>query len=294
MKILITGASGLVGSRFVELSKFKSFITAPSSSELDITELEDLRKFSSDVIINFAAYTNVSEGESQRGDKTGECWQVNVDGVKNILEAIIGSKTKFIQISTEYVFSGSKDDPGPYAEDHKPEKVSSKLTWYGFTKAKAERLVFDRLKEKTTIVRLVYPVRAKFDQKPDYLRKMLKLFDEGKIFPLFTDTKISISFIDDLCLLLDRIIETGVYGVFHCASRDMASPFKLCSYLLEKTRGVQNIVRPALYSDFLKTTGNPVRYPQFGGLKIKKTEEKLGLKFSTWKEIINKLAEQRI
>lgn len=284
MKILVIGASGLVGSRFVELHRNKDELLTPDHKELDITQ-KNLDIKGADVVINFAAYTNVGEGENQRNNKNGDCWRINVEGVKNLLEAV-GKNVLFIQISTDMVFSGSS---GPYSEDDLPETDSNKLTWYGFCKAEAERLV-----KNHTILRLVYPVRSKFDRKLDYLRKPLKLFDEGKLYPMFTDQQVSFSFIDEVCLALEKIVEKRIKGVFHASSSDVTNPFELYTYLLEKAHGVKNVVKPSKLSDFLKTISSSVRYPMFGGLKVEKTEKELEIKFSTWREIIDKLVEQGI
>lgn len=288
MKILVIGSSGLTGSRFMELSKFRNCLVAPSHQDLDITQPFTIKE---NIVINFSAYTDVSSAENQRGDKNGECWRTNVDGVRNILEACGRSKSRFIQISTDYVFAGLKSDP-PHNENSLAEKNENKLTWYGFTKAEAERLVLSDLGSEATIVRLVYPVRAKFNRKLDYLRKLLSLFDQGKMYPLFTDQQISVSFIDEICLTLDRIIEKNITGTFHASSCDLTTPFDLGTYLLQKARGVSGVIKPALLSDLLKQAFNPVRYPQFGGLRVDQTEERLGLKFSNWKAIIDQLVEQ--
>src|SRR3989338_7139450 len=142
-KILVTGAGGLVGSRFCELSKYKDNLVCPTKEELDITDKKSVERYKDfDLVINFAAYTNVSEGEKQRGDKTGLCWKVNVEGVRNLLSIT----QNLIQISTDLVFAGVS---GPYKESELAETDSDKVTWYGFTKAEAERLV----REKGTIVR---------------------------------------------------------------------------------------------------------------------------------------------
>ncbi|MEK7127512.1 MAG: sugar nucleotide-binding protein [Patescibacteria group bacterium] len=277
MKILVTGASGLVGSRFVELSKFKESLICPRKEELDITN-PNLVLPSADVVINFAAYTNVGEGENQRNDKNGLCWKINVDGVSNLLQA--SKDAFFIQISTDMVFSG---EAGPYSEDNLPETDPNKVTWYGFTKGEGERSCKDH-----TILRLIYPVRAKFDKKLDYLRKPLSLFDQGKLYPMFTDQQVSFTFIDEICLALDKIIEKRTEGIFHASSSDLTTPFELGNYLLEKTRGVKNAVKEG----FLPL--NSIRYPKLGGLKVEKTEKELGIKFSSWREIIDKLVEQGI
>ena len=81
-KILVIGAGGLVGSRILELSKFKDEMITPTHKELDITDLAAVKaymeKMKPDVVVNLAAFTDVTEGEKQRGDETGLCWRLNV------------------------------------------------------------------------------------------------------------------------------------------------------------------------------------------------------------------------
>lgn len=290
-KTLVTGASGLVGSRYVELSRSQDLLV-PSLEELDITRKKSVQNYfvnnKIDVVVNFAAYTNAGEGEKQRNEKSGDCWKINVEGVANMLAVLRGQF--FLHISTDMVFPGSADRPGPYLESDLPESDSSKVTWYGFTKGEAER----RVREKGAILRLIYPVRAKFDNKLDYLRKPLKLYDEGKLYPLFTDQQVSISFIDEVCQAASEIIKQKKLGVFHCGSTDLATPYELICYALQKTGRDPNRVKKSSLVEFLKTVDSPVRYPLFGGLKLEQTERDLGIKFSSWREIINKLANQGI
>lgn len=296
-KIYVTGGSGLVGSRFVELYSQKYNLLTPDYPEVDITKKDDvdklLKKEKPDAIVHLAAYTNVGEGERQRGDKNGDCWQVNVEGTQNLVSSLDPYKTHYIHISTDMVFGGSAEDPGPYSEDHLPGSDASKLTWYGYTKAAAEREVRKNLGENSTIVRIIYPVRAKYDLKMDYLAKPLSLFDEGKLYPLFDDQQVSIAFIDEVALALDKIIERNLKGTFHVSSKDTTTPYKLISYLIEKVRGEVGVVKPSSLKDFLKTVDNPVRYPMYGGLKVEKTQAALGINFRTWKEIVDEIVRQQ-
>lgn len=298
MKILVVGSAGLVGSRFVELTKFKDFLFLPNSTELDITNFENVKdyfsKASPDVVINFAAFTNVSEGENQRGDTNGPCWKINVEGVKNLLENLDTKITHFVHISTDMVFPGSKEIPGPYDEDHALDLDPSKLTWYGYTKACAEKLIADKISKNGVILRLNYPVRSKYPQKLDYLRKPLKLFDDGKLYPMFCDQQVSFTFIDEVAEILDKLIDLKIGGTYHASSSDLTTPYDAISYLLEVARFKTGVVQKSSLVDFLKTVNNPVRYPQFGGLGVKLTEKKLGFKFSSWKKIIDQLVKQGI
>jgi len=296
--ILVTGSEGLVGSRFVEISERKNFLHLPKQVELDITNPSEIKavlsSYNFSAVVHFAAFTDLNAAEEERGNKDGACWQVNVEGTRNLVEAVRPYKAKvhFVHISTDGVFSGNSDDPGPYKEDHPRETDPTRVTWYGFTKGEAEKAVQEVLGDSATILRIIYPVRTEFEGKLDFLRKPLKLYDEGKLYPMFTDQQISVSFIDEVCKALDKIIIDGHKGIFHACS-DTTTPHKLISYMLEKTRGVTNAVEGTTLREFLEKTGNPsYRYPKFGGLKVGVTEAKLGIKFSTWREIVDKLVTQ--
>lgn len=287
-EVFVTGASGLVGSRFTELYSKKYNFTTPVYPEFDLTNSKNVKEIVNnnppDVLINFAAFTDVTGAESQRDNKNNSCWQVNVEGVANLLESI-SSNVHFIQISTDMVFPGSKEDPGPYAEDHTPETDSEKLTWYGYTKAQAEQLLKNR--KNSTILRIIYPVRKSFDQKSDYLRRPLALFDEGKLYPMFSDQQVSFAYIDEICLALEKIIDKNLDGIFHASSSDTATPYEIITYLIKVARGVDNGVKTSSLDEFLKTVDNPVRYPKYGGLNVEETEKRLGINFSSYKHIID-------
>lgn len=294
-KILVTGASGLVGSRFVDLFKDKYEFITPEFPLFDLTNKkqvsETFDKEKPDFVINFAAYTNVSEAENQRGDKEGDCWKINVEGVRNLIETL-PNKTRFIHISTDMVFPGSKEDKGPYEIDHAPISDSNKLTWYGFTKAEGERLIREKFKKNATILRIIYPFSAHFKGKLDYIRKPIELFDQGKLYPIFFDQKVSIVFVDDVARTLKLLIDGSRAGTFHASSCDTGSPFEIISYAIEKTRGIKNAVKSASLVEFLNDQKSSVRYPRFSGLSVKKTEVELGIKFKTWREMIDEFASQ--
>lgn len=297
-KILVLGTPGLVGSRFVDIYSRNYNLLTPTINELDITDKGVLDKYFNrnkiSTVINFAAYTDVGEAEKQRGDKAGLCWEVNVEGVRNLANAADINDTYLIHISTDMVFSGIQADPGPYSEDNKIEEDEQKLTWYGFTKAQGEQMISDKLKDKATILRLIYPVRSDYNLKLDYLRKPLKLFDEGKLYPLFTDQQISITFIDEACHAIQMLLESHRYGIFHASSSDTTTPYEIVSYLIEKARGKKSAVKVISLDEFLKKVDNPVRYPKFGGLKVELTEKRLGIKYSLWRGIVDKLIKQGI
>lgn len=287
-KILAIGSTGMVGSRFVELHPKKEAAQTPRSYELDITNAAQIKDFVSknpmDVVINFAAYTNVGEAEKERDNREGECWRVNVLGVENLVNTIDPIKTRFIQISTDMVFSGNESNPGPYSEEQAVEEDPEKVTWYGYSKGMAEKVTRTILGDRATIVRIMYPVRAKFDDKLDYVRKIIKLYKEKKLYPLFSDQQINITYIDELAGLLEKIADNDMSGVFHITS-NLTNPFELAKYIVAKMAGDPSVVREG-------STGG--RYAPLGGLKTDKSQATLGVQFSTWEQIIDKLFEQGV
>jgi len=290
-EVFMTGAAGLVGSRVKELFKDKYDILSPTEEDLDITNVESLKTFFTqnkpNVVINLAAYTNVNEAENQTGDQESISWKVNVEAVKNIINAL-SEDTHLIQISTDMVFTGSQDTPGPYKEDSPLPNSPDKLTWYGWTKNRGEKLVSD---SGHTVVRIIYPVRSSFE-RPDYIRFPLRKYREGNLHPLFKDQQVSITFIDQLATALENIIDNNHKGIFHVCSSNIAVPINIVKYALEKLGESTKNIKESSIVEYLSTLDNKYRYHVKGGLDNKLTQEKLGIKFSTWQEIIDTLVEQ--
>lgn len=298
MKVLVTGSTGLVGSHFVKYFDSRlndRHLVCPSESELDITlppvVQAYFKKFRPQIVVHFAALTDVSAAEKERGKKQGSAWIINVEGSKNIVDACIANESCLIHISTDSVFSGRKGNPGPYDEDASLGTDPDDLSWYGWTKAQAESIVSRRL-SSATIIRIANPVRSQFKNKLDYVHKIINLYDKKKLYPMFTDQYLTLTFINEVSEVIRRLIDSPRPGIYHVSSRNLFTPFELASYLLEKVRGVENVVRKTSIEDYFNQTQNPARYPQFGGLKTEKTQKNLKMKFLTWKEMIDALVSE--
>lgn len=133
-KLLITGASGFVGSRVVARWRNEYKILAPSHSELDITDRESVDSYflqhTPDVVVHLAAISNTWYCE-QHPD---ESYLVNVEGVCNLAAASARNGVKFIFFSSDQVYNGNCES-GPLSEDVAvaPENV------YGRHKLEAEQ-----------------------------------------------------------------------------------------------------------------------------------------------------------
>ena len=129
LKVLLTGGNGRLGT---ELKNLIPEMVAPSSSEMNITDLESVRtvvrRERPNVIVHAAAYTNGGGAETDRQ----ECWAVNVEGTRHLALAANEVGVKLVHISTDYVFDGEQ---GNYREDDTPGPV---VNYYSLTKLVAE------------------------------------------------------------------------------------------------------------------------------------------------------------
>lgn len=286
--ILITGSSGLVGSSFINGKVEKNYhIFSPTHLQMDISKMSSISRYvgknKSDIIINFAAHRNANTAEEQRMDKKGSAWRTNVEGTKNIVSISKKSGIYLIHISTDMIFSGYLEDKGPYHEFDKPKKNMSRLSWYGWTKLLAEHSV--RSYNGGAIVRIGNVTKPIYDPSLDYVGKILWLFDNKKLYPLFDNQFITLSYLPDVSKIIFALIKNKVSGVFHVASSDIVTPYELAKHLLYKARKSKGKVKKISIDEYLSIYPN--RYPKHGGLKSVFTQQKLGIKFPTWQKIVD-------
>lgn len=133
-KILVTGASGFVGSRFVERWRNEFEILAPSHAEFDITDAQAVERYvtmhAPQAIVHLAALSNTWYCEQH----PIESYRVNVEGVCNLAAAAAHNGVKFVFFSSDQVYNGNCES-GPLSEDVTvaPENV------YGRHKLEAEQ-----------------------------------------------------------------------------------------------------------------------------------------------------------
>lgn len=130
--VWITGANGQLGIELRRKFARRKRVFA-TDAELDICDAAAVDRFIAgngiNTIINCAAYTNVEAAE----ENAGLCYRVNEIGVKTLADAAFKADAALVQISTDYVFDGSKRTP--YKESDPPAPLSV----YGASKLAGER-----------------------------------------------------------------------------------------------------------------------------------------------------------
>ena len=118
MRVLITGARGLLGAaiarEFTRLAEVHAFARQDLDVADDAAVTDAVARVNPDVLVNCAAYNNV-DGAEQEPDVA---LRVNAFGVLTLARAAVRSGATLVHYSTDFVFDGETDRP--YTEEDRP------------------------------------------------------------------------------------------------------------------------------------------------------------------------------
>src|SRR5450432_3204506 len=168
--IIVTGAKGQLSKELRDLAtRYEQFrFIFLSKEDLPIHQFEEVQQYFTAALpaycINCAAYTAVDKAETE----TAAAMLTNGDAVGVLAEVCASLNTKFIHISTDYVFDGTASVP--YKEDHS----TSPVNYYGSTKLKGEELCVKN-NDQSIILRTswVYSVYGN-----NFVKTMMRLMKE--------------------------------------------------------------------------------------------------------------------
>jgi len=291
-KIIGTGLSGLVGTRIVELLKDKfEFVDFSLDTGVNLLDKENLTKaFEKNkdavAVLHMAAFTDTNAAWEQRGDKSAICYQLNINGTQNILELAQKYNQYLIYISTDFIFDGNKTTP--YLETDTPNPIE----WYGQTKYLGEKVIIDSGYQNYNISRLTYPYRAKFDIKPDIIRKVLVKLQNGEEVKLFSDQICTYTFIDDIAAALGYFLENKNSGIYHLIGSSSHSPYEMAKLVAKVFELDQNLVKPSSLDEYVKSQPEGSRPWQKTLITSNQKAKDLGLTFKTLEEGLVEIKKQ--
>lgn len=297
-KLLVAGSTGLVGSRFVELVKNNFSVVTLGRNNTDIkinlTSKEEVSKTvqSSDaeIVINFAAYTNVDKAEDKKGDKKGEVYTMNALLPLWLARSCRDSGKTFFHISTDYVFDGKKDT-NPYTEEDIPTPVNS---WYAMTKYYGEENIL-KSSGNHTIIRISYPYSGLYKRKFDIARTVVEKLQNKELYLGVEDQKIKPTSVDDIAEALIFLLQKNATGIYHIAGNyspeEHITPYQFAQKIADIMNLDTSFIKPISFLNLSKKRIAP--RPKNTWLSTKKIES-LGFHFTNIDEVLKRFKDQML
>jgi dTDP-4-dehydrorhamnose reductase len=273
MSVLISGSSGLLGSRFcAHYKKQGNFVGAiyRSNPPLDFDvkykiDLANTKQVSSicesyDLVINCAGFINVEENEKL----PEKSWLDNVVAANNLSDFARSRNIKFVHISTDHFESHIKS-PRSEIADIRP------VNQYGYAKLEAEKTIL-YFNHDALIIRSNFFGKSRL-ASGSLFDWILNQIQDKKIIRGYSDIFFSPLSIRVLMQSVDELIEKNLFGIYNLGSQDVVSKLEFIK-LVHQCLGVNNDLLLESTSD-----SNPelVKRPKFMALDSGKYERDLKL-----------------
>jgi len=242
MRVLITGASGFVGTKLFTTFRQQGHEVVGTSlthlsdnlQPLDINDKTAIKslfdKEKPELVIHCAgiARPNTCQVNPDKARK------VNVEGTINIVNACKETGALLVYPSSVYVFAGGKDNPQREKDEVKPINV------YGETKAEAERIIEEGLPNNHIITRtdMLYGYNGQGMENGFFgviaKEQSIKLDDKNIRQPLF---------VNDLAEAIQTLLRNRFSGIIHLAGEEKITQYALGRSLEQLIRNDSHIIK---------------------------------------------------
>ncbi len=234
MRILITGATGQVGLELVRTClDAGDDVIGLSSRDLDLADRVAVREAVAahrpDAVVNTAAWTAVDDCESD----PERAMRVNGIALRWLAAAAVEVGAHLVQVSTDYVFDGTK--PEPYDEWDATCPVSA----YGRSKCVGEEEA-RAAGTGATVVRTAWVQSA---HRRNVVKTVLSLRDRPEL-AFVDDQRGSPTFADELAPLLRTLAAERIGGTFHATNRGAVTWYGFAREILATAGADPDVVRP--------------------------------------------------
>lgn len=239
-------------------------VTALTKTDLDIT---DSRAVSAcvaearpEVIVNCAAYTKVDQAESE---ESAAC-AINGSAVEFLASAANEVGALLVQISTDFVFDGSKRTP------YEPDDATGPLSAYGRSKLLGE--VAASHAAKHLIVRTSWLFGVHGWNFVEAIRKQVRL---GNTLRVVNDQRGRPTYTPHLAAAIVRLVYAGARGIVHYADAEECTWYDFaCAIAPEVT------IAPVSSEEFPR----PATRPAYSVLSTERYERLTGVTPPSWRE----------
>ena len=273
MNILITGCNGQLGNEIQKLEKVNPQHTFFNTdvAELDITNQLAIDQFIQenkiDGIINCAAYTAVDKAESNKL----LCTALNAEAPAYLAMSIEKRGGWLVQVSTDYVFDGTKHTPYVETDTPCPDSV------YGSTKLAGE-IAVQKLCKKTMIIRTAW-LYSTFGN--NFVKTMIKLGKEKSELGVIFDQIGTPTYARDLAVAIMTAVNKGIVpGTYHFSNEGVISWYDFTK-AIHRIAGINGChVKPLHTAEYPA----PANRPHYSVLDKTKIKDTYGIEVPYWEE----------
>lgn len=249
LKILITGARGMLGRDLVAMLGASHQVLGVDVDEMDITDSSLVRRtvaaFGPAAMVNAAAHTQVDRCESEEE----LAMRINADGPQNLARAASDAGAKLFHVSTDYVFDGSRPHPEPYVEDDPPNPQSV----YGRSKLEGERRVL-ATSPRHVVLRTAWLYGM---HGHNFLKTMLRFALEGRDLNVVDDQFGCPTWSETLAAQIKAVVEApDASGIYHAVGCGWCSWYAFASTFLNAME-VPHRIEPCASDAFPRPAKRP-------------------------------------
>ena len=270
--ILVFGASGQLGQCLTHVARERTTegLVFPPEDQANILNPKGLRalfaQYQPAYAINCAAYTAVDKAE----DEVELARRVNRDGAENLARLCAEFGTTLIQISTDFVFAGTGNQPLTETDETAPISV------YGLTKLEGEQAV-------AAATGQYFILRTSWlysEYAGNFVKTMLRLGREREELRVIWDQAGTPTYAIDLAGAILSLIKSGstAYGLYHYSNEGLTSWYDFATAIFELA-GLPTRTVP------IRTAEYPTKAtrPAYSVMDKSKIKQELGLAIPHWR-----------
>lgn len=285
MKLLVIGASGLVGSAVYKYPQklynvFGTYFTQKRDNllHLDITNKQEvnelLNKIKPDIIVHSAALPAVDYCEEHQK----ESWNINVEGTKNIVNVGKNINSKIVFISTDYIFDGKN---GPYSEEDIPNPIS----FYGNIKLECENIVKEY---KNYLIIRTTGIYGFETAGKNFVLSLIKNNKAGNIAKIPVDQYSNPTLSDNIADAIIKLCQKNIIGIYNVGSSEFINRYEFALKISRIFNLNQKLITPITTTELKQKAQRPL----LSGLKTDKIKNNINIKLFSCYEGLNILKKQ--
>ena len=287
-KILIIGANGFTGRRILDNLSADDACEVVGCSfhpdirpegnhtfvRLDINDYPAVEVLFDhvcpDVVVNCSALSVPGYCEQHRE----EAYATNVAAVENLAHCCEHQGSRFIHLSTDFVFDGKSDRL--YTEEDLP----APLNYYGVTKYQEDQAVANICRSYAIARVVVVYGKALPGQHGNILQLVKNRLEAGQEIRVVSDQYRTPTWVADVADGVERLMNTGNTGIYHICGAEHLSIAEIAYRVADYFGLDRSLIRPVTTEEMKEATPRP----RNSGLSIGKAKRELGYRPHTLEE----------